>query len=327
MRVSTSNQLDDYRRLIDQGLADLSLPRDPRGLYEPIRYILEGEGKRLRPILLFLAASVFDIPARRALPAGLSVEVFHNATLIHDDIMDHADERRGKATIHRRWDEPTAILAGDLMIGIAFDLIATAGRARAAEFVGVFQRMVSRLCEGQTLDMSFETRMQIGLDEYLEMIASKTGALIEASLELGGMLGEATDDQRGLLRTAGAHLGRAFQIQDDLLDLTADGESWGKPVGGDLIQGKKTYLLLLALERSTGDERAWFGRIVENGGLPMDGIEEAHRRMERLGVFEEARDAVITAYEAGREALVRLPAGRGRDGLFEIIERMSARVR
>ncbi len=312
---------------VNEALADLPLPAEPAALYEPVRYVLDGDGKRLRPALVLLAAETFGAPSERALPAALAVEVFHNFTLVHDDIMDHADERRGRPSVHVVWDESTAILAGDLLMGMSYDLLAQTETDRLGEIVRRFHQMVMRLCEGQALDEQFETDDTVTVERYLDMIDRKTGALVELALVLGGLVGEADDAMLGALAEIGRSWGRAFQIQDDLLDLTADDARWGKTVGGDLLEGKKTFLLLRALERAEGDEHAWFQRIVTDGGLPADEIDEARRRMQALGVLDEARETVLRYYDIGEQALDALPEGQGRDGLRWIAGRMARRVR
>ena len=312
---------------VNRGLAALSLPAEPARLYEPVRYVLDGGGKRLRPVLLLLAAEVFDVPTEHALPAALAVEVFHNFTLVHDDIMDHAEERRGRPSVHVVWDESTAILAGDLMMGMAYDLLAQTETDRLAALVRVFHQMVARLCEGQSLDEQFEREDEVTVPRYLDMIDRKTGALLEAVLTLGGLIGGASEEERATLTEAGHAFGRAFQIQDDLLDLTADDAQWGKTIGGDLMEGKKTFLLLRALERADGDDRDWFRHIVTEGGLPETQIAEARRRMDALGVLQEARAEALRYYDIGEQAVGTLPAGPGRDGLLWIAGRMARRVR
>ena len=314
---------------IEEGLRTLPLPDEPTELYAPIRYVLNGGGKRMRPVLLLLAAEAYGgTEARaRALPAALAVEVFHNFTLVHDDIMDAAPERRGRPTVHIRWDDATAILSGDLLMGLSYDLFAQVETDRTVEVIRTFHRMVARLCEGQALDTAFETRNDVSVPDYLDMIARKTGALVEAVLDLGGLIGGADEAAREHLRTAGHELGRAFQIQDDLLDLTADNEGWGKAIGGDLVVGKKTFLLLRALERAEGDEHCWFTRILADGGLAPEEVPEARERMERLGVLDEAREAVRRHSDAGLAALNTLPAGPSAEALRELAEQLARRIR
>jgi geranylgeranyl diphosphate synthase type II len=293
---------------VDAALGALDLPDRPAGLYAPVRYVLAGGGKRVRPTLVLLAAeAVGGAAAReRALPAALAVETFHNFTLVHDDIMDRAAVRRGRPTVHVRWDEPTAILAGDLLMGLSYRLLAQTEGADAAALAEAFYRMTARLCEGQSLDLAFETRADVTVGDYLDMIDRKTGALLECALDLGGAVGGADDATRGALRRAGRALGRAFQIQDDLLDLTAEAEGWGKAIGGDLVEGKKAYLALRAVELADGADRAWLARAV-SGGLPPEDVPEARRRMERLGVLRDAADAVARHVGEGERALAVLP--------------------
>ena len=228
---------------------------------------------------------------------------------------------RGRPCVHTRWGEAEAILAGDLMHGLSVQLLnrtetappGGADRGRPAR--ALFDRMVVRLCEGQALDLAFETRADVSVDEYLDMIDRKTGALLDLALELGALVGGADDAALGAMRRAGHALGRAFQIQDDLLDLTAEGAGWGKAIGGDLVAGKRTFLLLSALEQTTTDpaEHAWWTRAL--GGLPAGDVPEARARMDRLGVLGGASRAVEGYVHDGLDALGVLPAGGAADAL------------
>ena len=311
---------------IADGLATLNVPERPESLYDPVRYILSSGGKRIRPLLVLLTAEAFGGPPARsgALPAALAVEVFHNFTLVHDDIMDHAATRRGRATVHTRWSEPVAILSGDVMMGLSYDLL-TRAAADAGELLAPYHTMVRRLCEGQALDLAFETRDAVSVEDYLAMIDGKTGALLELALDVGALVGGASEANRASLRTAGHALGRAFQIQDDLLDLTASSPGWGKTIGGDLIEGKKTYLLLRALERAEGAQRAWFERAL--GGLDAAAVPEARDRMERLGVIAEASDAVDLYTREGADALGVVPDTPAGQALRELALGLAARGR
>ncbi len=314
------------RQEVDEALGALVPVTEPERLYAPVRYVLAGKGKRLRPAFLLLSAALFDVPSERAMPAALAVEVFHNFTLVHDDIMDHAAERRGRPTVHTRWDTDTAILCGDFMMGLAYELLAGVEPTILPQAMTVFSRMVTRLCEGQTLDKAFESQDHVSVADYLHMIDCKTGALLEAVLELGGILGLASDEQRKQLRLVGHHVGRAFQIQDDLLDLTAQDARWGKKVGGDLVEGKKTFLLLRALECAPGSEKAWFSQIIENGGLPSELVPEAERKMEALGVLDEAHTEVVRHTEHALSALASFGGGKAQNTLSWLINRMGARL-
>ena len=315
------------RETIDAQLSALVSERDPAELYDPIRYVLGSGGKRLRPLLLLAANRIFGGDDEGALPAALAVEVFHNFTLVHDDIMDHADERRGRPTVHVKWDESTAILCGDYLLGLAHDLLSRSrGKASTALLIARFQRMTALLCEGQTLDKVFETRDDVTVEEYLRMVDCKTGALLQACLELGGMIGGADDGALAILGEIGRDVGRAFQIKDDLLDLTADDDRWGKMIGGDLIEGKKTYLLLRAIERAQGRDRDWFLRIVADGGLPPEDVSEARERMERSGVLGEARAEVRRYSLHAAERTQRLGPSQAVAMLELLLARMQERL-
>ncbi len=318
--------MERLRAQVNDGLATLLPEGEPPALYAPARYALDGEGKRVRPLLLLLAAGAFGARTEAALPAALAVEVFHNFTLVHDDIMDHAQTRRGRPTVHVRWDESTAILVGDLLLARSYELLARIEEGDREAMMRAYHRMVRRLCEGQALDKAFETRAEVTTDEYLRMIDAKTGALIAAVLEMGGRIGSAPEPAARALREAGRHVGRAFQIQDDLLDLTAEDDRWGKRVGGDLIEGKKTFLLLRALERAEGAHRAWLLRIIERGGLPPGEVDAARRRMAELGVLQEARAAVERHSAAAHAGLEALPDTPPTDALRRLIDEMQARA-
>jgi len=313
------------RTRIDEALPEVVVDREPAVLYEPIAYVLEGGGKRVRPTVLLLVAEAFGTPVDRALPAALAVEVFHNFTLVHDDIMDEADERRGRPTVHVKWDLGTAILAGDMMMGLSYDLLGQVEGASQEALYDVYHPMVEQLCRGQALDAAFEDEADVSVAAYLDMIDGKTAALLSTAFELGALVGGAPAPERKQLREAGRRVGRAFQIQDDLLDLTAEGEEWGKAVGGDLVTGKKTFLTLRALERAEGDEYEWFSRIVTDGGLPTADVPEARERMDRLGVFDDAREAVRRYTDRARDDLQVLPEGRSAAALRWLIDRMEAR--
>ncbi len=326
--LSSGSPLDDLRALVETGLSGLLTEQEPDSLYAPIRYVLSGGGKRVRPILVLLSAQAFGADPRRALPAALAVEVFHNFTLVHDDIMDHAATRRGRPTVHTRWDEATAILAGDLMMGESYRLLGQLEGVDVRQVLSVFAQMVQRLCEGQALDKAFELRSGVTVDAYRGMIYRKTGALIECALELGGIVGGADDAQRAALREAGYRAGQAFQIQDDLLDLTADSAGWGKTIGGDLMEAKKTFLLLRASERALpgSDDAQFFGSIIGGMALSEDQIDEARERMDRLGVLSEASAMVTSETEAALKALYTLPPSQARSALEALVRQLAGRV-
>lgn len=298
---------------------------DPDGLYAPAAYILSGKGKRFRPHLVLAAQEMFGGSREVALKAAAAVEVFHIFTLVHDDIMDKSPTRRGRDTIHIKWDEPTAILTGDYLLGKTVELLLAYPDDKLRAALRFFTDTVRKLCEGQVRDMAFESRDDVTLEEYLVMIDQKTSALLECSLVLGGMTGEATPEHLETLEHIGHHLGRAFQIQDDLLDVVADSAQWGKPVGGDLMAAKKTWMLLSALE-SEDVSSGWFRAMAERGGALPDEIPEARKRMEALGVVESARKAVIFHSETAVRLLDALPSGGGQDILIALTRKMQARL-
>jgi geranylgeranyl diphosphate synthase type II len=324
-RVSSEEHVAALRTRIDEALPELVDGRAPASLYDAVEHVLRAGGKRVRPILLLLVAESYGTSVERALPAALAVEVFHNFTLVHDDLMDEDDERRGGETVHVKWNPGTAVLAGDLMMGLSYDLLGQVGGVDTEALYAVYHPMVEQLCAGQALDASFETEEAVTVDAYLDMIDRKTGALLSAAVELGGVIGGAPAPERERLGRAGRLVGRAFQIQDDLLDLVANDEDWGRGVGGDLVRGKKTFLTLRALERAEGENHDWFARLVTDGGLPREDVPEARDRMADLGVFEEARAAVRRYTDEAHDHLDPLPTSDAADTLHWLVDRLQAR--
>jgi geranylgeranyl diphosphate synthase type II len=327
LAVGTPEQLlRTLRDAVDDAMARLVPETRPVSLYEPVRYVLEAPGKRVRPLFFLLTAEAYGADREQVLPVALAVEVFHNFTLVHDDIMDRATTRRGRPTVHARWDEATALLCGDFLVALSYDLLVGAGSPGLPAMLTAYFRMVRALCEGQAMDKEFESRQDVTVAEYHEMIYRKTGALIELAFGLGGMAAGAPGPVLDDLHRLGRHVGLAFQVQDDLLDLVAEDERWGKPVGGDLQEGKKTYLLLRALERAGGSERAWFAGITAGHGLTSVDIPEARRRMEALGVLDDARRLVIEESQRALERLDVLPDGLPKETLRALVNRLQSRL-
>lgn len=327
--MTDSARFLDERRALVEGAIAASVPAGrPAGLYDPARYVMEARGKRLRPLLTLLAAEAYGAGPEIALPGAVAVEVFHNFTLVHDDIMDRAESRRGRKTVHVQWDEPTAILVGDLLMGVAYDHVARLPAHALARAFPVFGRCTARLCEGQILDMEFERRTDVTPAEYLDMIERKTGALLACALELGALAAGAPDDALGNLHEAGLEIGRAFQIQDDLLDLTAESEEWGKPVGGDVVEGKRTWLLLEALASvdRAGADRALLERVMRREATFAD-VPDVRALMERVGVLNRTRQAVIFHTEAALQRLSVLPDGPAREAISGLVRSMQRRIR
>jgi geranylgeranyl diphosphate synthase type II len=223
--------------------------REPKNLYEPISYALSVGGKRIRPALCLMACNVFNDNIQAALKPAVGLETFHNFTLLHDDIMDHADVRRNQPTVHKKWDENTAILSGDAMMIEAYEYFFDLSPELMSQCLPVFNQTAREVCEGQQYDMEFENRLDVSEDEYLEMIRLKTAVLLAASLKIGAILGGASGDDSDKIYQFGINMGLAFQLQDDYLDTFGDEKTFGKRIGGDIAENKKTYLLINALKQ------------------------------------------------------------------------------
>jgi len=242
-------------RIIEGEIRRQRFGKEPQSLYEPIRYIMGLGGKRLRPMLTLLAYQLYRSDVERVAPYAVAVEAFHNFTLMHDDIMDKAPLRRGKPTVHQKWNTNTAILSGDVMLVKVYEMFRTLDPEKFADVVGVFNVCAAEVCEGQQWDMDFEARTSVTEAEYLKMIRLKTAVLLGFSLELGAMLADAPKSDRKALREFGIAVGMGFQLKDDLLDAFADPDVFGKQTGGDILANKKTFLLIKALERARGKNK------------------------------------------------------------------------
>lgn len=245
----------EYFKLIEKEINKKKFGKEPESLYEPIRYIMGIGGKRLRPLLTLLAYSLYKKDAKSIVPYAVSVEAFHNFTLMHDDIMDKAPLRRGMATVHEKWNINTAILSGDVMLVKVYDMLLTLPPDKLKPVLKAFNKCAAEVCEGQQLDMDFEKRASVAEKEYITMIKLKTAVLLGYALELGGVLANADEEQQKALREFGINIGIGFQLKDDLLDAYADPKKFGKQVGGDIIANKKTYLLIQTLEKAKGKQK------------------------------------------------------------------------
>lgn len=240
--------ISQYRGFLSDFLNEQQLLKEPVNLYEPVHYILSEGGKRLRPTLTLMAAELFDADYRSALPAALAVEVFHNFSLVHDDIMDDAPLRRGKETVHEKWNLNTAILSGDAMLILAYRYFESYEPEVFRDLAKIFSKTALQVCEGQQYDIDFENRDDVSIPDYLKMIEYKTAVLVAAAMQMGAIIGRADTENCRLIYEFGLNLGIAFQLQDDYLDVFGDPETFGKQVGGDIIENKKTYLYLKASE-------------------------------------------------------------------------------
>ena len=234
----------------------MPLDRAPQGLYEPIRYVLSMGGKRIRPVLMLMAYNLYSDDVQAIMPTALGIETYHNYTLLHDDLMDRADVRRGMPCVHRKWSDNAAILSGDSMLVLAYQLMAQALPQHLKEVIDLFTQTALEIGEGQQFDLDFETRNDVTADEYIEMIRLKTSVLLACALKIGAIQADAKPQDADLLYRFGEELGLAFQLQDDLLDVYGDYKTFGKKIGGDILCNKKTYMLIQALNYASDAQRA-----------------------------------------------------------------------
>lgn len=244
-----------YQEVISAHFSSLQIDKQPNSLYEPIRYILSLGGKRMRPVLTLMSAEIFNTDCSKALSAATAVEVFHNFSLIHDDIMDDAPLRRGNQTVHEKWDINTGILSGDAMLILAYQYFENYEPTVFRALAKLFSKTALKVCEGQQYDVDFETRNDVSILEYLKMIEYKTAVLVGAAMKMGAIVAETSEVNADLIYDFGLNLGIAFQLQDDYLDAFGDPETFGKQVGGDIIENKKTFLYLKAMEFATATEK------------------------------------------------------------------------
>ena len=292
MRNNYIKIYETERKKINKILSQALKGRKPVSLYEPGAYILNSGGKRLRPLLVLLSAKAVGGSFKNAYNAAASVEMLHNFTLVHDDIMDNADKRRGRLTLHKKYDHNTAILTGDSLLSVAYEYLLKDCNGSAKELISSFTHGLIEVCEGQSMDTDFESRKNVSLSEYITMIKKKTAAMAEMCCRIGALLGGGSKDQVTALGNYGLNLGIAFQIQDDLLDISADEKKFGKTIGGDLVEGKKTFLFLEALEKSIGEDRRRLLKVIERKGIRSNQIIFYKQLYEKLGVLDDARNEI-----------------------------------
>ena len=246
---------NEYLERVNNAIKAIPYPEQPSHLYEPITYTMDLGGKRLRPVLVLMACEAVGGDINRALTPAIGLEMFHNFTLLHDDVMDKADIRRGKPTVHVKWDDNTAILSGDDMLTMATQLIAQAPADVMPQVMDLYNRTAMEIYEGQQYDVDFEKRSDVTVDEYIEMIRLKTSVLLGCACKMGALIGGADEATAQLFYKVGENLGLAFQLQDDMLDVWGDEATFGKAIGGDIMNNKKTFLLINAMQRATGDHK------------------------------------------------------------------------
>lgn len=283
-----------YQTAFEQSLKTYKLPSEPKGLYDPIAYILELGGKRLRPCLVLAACEACKNSYAEAQQAALAVELFHNFTLIHDDIMDEAPLRRGKATVHSKWNLNTGILSGDAMLILAYQQFASYNPELQADLMALFSKTALEVCEGQEYDVAFEQLNAVSENAYLKMIQFKTAVLVAAALKMGALIGASDSESAELFYDFGLALGTAFQIQDDYLDAFGDPETFGKQVGGDILENKKTFLVVKLQELGSIEQRQaldhWFGANAHASSE--EKVAEVKQLFTESGAAEATREAV-----------------------------------
>ncbi|NLO71441.1 MAG: polyprenyl synthetase family protein [Porphyromonadaceae bacterium] len=294
--------------LINSELENLNWSRKPIGLYEPIGYILSLGGKRIRPVVTLMTYNLYADDVSTAMKPALGLEVFHNFTLLHDDIMDRADMRRGKPTVHKKWDDNTAILSGDVMQIEAYKLIAETPEKHLKAVLDLFSKTAAEICEGQQYDMEFESRDNVSAEEYIEMIRLKTAVLIAAGAKIGAILGGGTKEDAEHLYKFGNAIGLAFQRKDDLLDVYGNEADFGKKIGGDILCNKKTYLLIHALKNATGEDadtlNYWLRNKDENQSKSK--IKAVTEIYNRLGIKEACEAKMESYYHEAVENLAKV---------------------
>jgi len=284
-----------YRRelkQVDRILKRALSKRKPLTLYVPAYYIIESGGKRIRPWLVLLSAKAVGGKYSDAYYAGCAVELLHNFTLVHDDIMDNADKRRGRLTLHVKYDENTAILAGDSLLAVAYENLLKNCNGNSKEIFTDFTRGLIEVCEGQSLDKEYETKPVVNINEYIEMVRKKTAAMLQMCCSIGARIGNGSMDEITALSSFGRNIGIAFQIQDDLLDVTANENEFGKTIGGDLMEGKKTFLLIDALSRAKGRNKIKLELLVKNKGIKSNRVLEFKKLYDDIGVLNSARHEI-----------------------------------
>lgn len=311
---------------INQEVLQLDWHREPYGLYEPIEYTLAAGGKRIRPQLAMIASQLFGGKDEDVLPAALALEVFHNFTLLHDDVMDHADVRRGRPTVHVKWNANTAILSGDQMLIEAYKLLAGVPKEKLSQCLDMFNKMATEICEGQQYDVDFEAKEMVSETEYLMMIGKKTAVLLATALQMGAYIAGASQDEQETLALFGTSIGLAFQIQDDILDVWGAPATFGKAIGGDISCNKKTYVTIIAEkiadEESRKELQHWYSQTLSDNTEKIARVKAIY---ERLGVRELCERSVRVRTQAAHISLDSLPQNAATQQLRQLADKLHSR--
>lgn len=307
-----------YKTQIDSKLFSFIEKNSPAGLYDPMKYVLSAGGKRIRPMVTILSCEAFGGTFEKSLDAAVAMEILHNFTLVHDDIMDNADTRRGEPTVHKKWDVSTAILAGDGLLGLAYRSLLRTDSPRIGDITKAFTEGVIDVCEGQSFDKEYELRNDVTLDEYLMMIGMKTSRLLETCAVIGVLIADGNTDDINNMKNYAENIGLAFQIRDDLLDITADEKEFGKKIGGDILERKKTYLLLNALKKAnSAGQKDLLDRIILKNGTPVtdEDITSVKELYSKLGVIDETGEQIEYYTNKAGEYLKFVPESEAKEML------------
>jgi geranylgeranyl diphosphate synthase type II len=329
----TTELIQDLRTEVSEAISAISWPQTPSNLYDPARYSFSTPGKQIRPLLSLLGAGLVADRHLPALPAAQAVEVLHTFTLVHDDIMDQADKRRGALSVFKRWDTSTAILSGDVIFARAMQLLLPYGSSEYPElskehYVAMqnyFLNGITEICEGQALDMAFAEREVVQLSEYLDMIDKKTAALLSVSLVLGGMSVNATSTEIEALEQIGQKAGLAFQIQDDLLDIQADSQTSGKVRGGDIREGKMTFLSILALQRAEPKDKEILTASLGNREATDQDIQEIFELMQKYHVISDAQKSIENEYQDAIQVINQFNNTSYQEALTDLLDHLITR--
>ena len=304
---------EELLKKVNQTLDGLAYDRQPVTLYEPIRYVLSLGGKRIRPVLMLLAYQLYKDDSERIMQQAIGLETYHNFTLLHDDVMDQADLRRGHPTVHKKWNDNQAILSGDTMLLQAFQRMLQCDGRVLGDVMQLFVTTTLEIDEGQQFDVEFETREDVTEDEYIEMIRLKTSVLLACALKMGGLLAGASADDQEALYSLGEKIGLAFQLQDDLLDVYGDTKVFGKNIGGDITSNKKTYMLINAVNRANTTQRAELMRWIEAREFNREEKVEAVTRVyDEMGIRQLCEEKINYYFEQGRQYLEQIQVSDGR---------------
>ena len=315
----------EIQEKVNAYIASLPYERKPKSLYDPIEYVLAAGGKRIRPSFVLMAYNLFHDDVDRILPVATALETYHNYTLLHDDLMDKADMRRGRPTVHKKWDDNTAILSGDTMLVLAYEHLAKCDTKYLKPALDLFTETALEVSEGQQFDMEFETRNDVAEEEYIEMIRLKTSVLLACALKMGAVVAGASDADANALYAFGEKVGLAFQLQDDLLDVYGDPKVFGKAIGGDITSNKKTFMLINAFNRADAGTRAELERWTTATEFdPAEKIAAVTEIYNRLGIDKLAEQRIKEYFEQSRQHLDELSVSDDRKAMLrEYTERMS----